>query len=365
MKLALTELRRRPGRFAVATAALVFLSLLLLFLGALLDGLSIGSSGALKVQQSDLFVYSSSSRDSLLRSRITPEMAGIVKATDGVAEIGGVGLTLSTAKIPDKTDVADVSVLAYERPVSGLPDKIEPGTAFADELLKAKGVKLNTEVLVGPKAIPIKVVGFTKNSNFLLQGALWTNDATWRTINNARPDAIIPDGTVQVLVVKTAADANAAEVAQRIDTATGNRTNTLTKEDAILAIPGLKQQNATFNGIIGTTFAISALVVALFFALLTLERIPLYGVLKAMGSSSRQLFSGVLAQAVVLTTLAFAFGAALLLVASKGLPASVPFLLTPARLISTAVGLVISAALGSLLSLKRVLRTDPASALSA
>ncbi len=56
-----------------------------------------------------------------------------------------------------------------------------------------------------------------------------------------------------------------------------------------------------FNGIIGTTFAVAVLVVALFFALLTLERIPLYGVLKAMGSSSRQLFSGVVAQALVIT----------------------------------------------------------------
>jgi putative ABC transport system permease protein len=365
MKLALLELRRRHGRFAVATAALVFLSVLLLFLGALLDGLSIGSSGALKAQKTDLIVYSSSSRDSVLRSRITPELSAIVKATDGVATTSGLGLTLSTAKIPDQKDLADVSVLAYQQGVTGLPDKMAPGTAFADALLKSKGVKQNDTVLVGPKAVPIKVVGFTKNSNFLLQGALWMEENTWRGINNLRPDAIIPAGTVQVLVVNAKPGTNVDELATRIDAATGNRTSTLTKENAILALPGLKQQNATFNGIIGTTFAISALVVALFFALLTLERIPLYGVLKAMGSSTRQLFTGVIAQAIVVTTIAYAIGAGLLLLASKGIPSSVPFLLTPARLVTTAVGLLVSAALGSLLSLKRVLRTDPASAISA
>ena len=39
MKVALLELRRRPWRFAPAVIALVLLTLLLLVLGGLLDGL--------------------------------------------------------------------------------------------------------------------------------------------------------------------------------------------------------------------------------------------------------------------------------------------------------------------------------------
>ena len=52
-----------------------------------------------------------------------------------------------------------------------------------------------------------------------------------------------------------------------------------------------------FNQIIGVTLVIAIVVVALFFALLTVERIGLYGMLKAIGARSRTLFGGVVVQA--------------------------------------------------------------------
>ncbi len=83
MKLALVELRRRPGRFVVATAILTLIALLLMFLGGLLDGLVAGSTGALRAQRADLIVYSATAQDSLVRSRITPEVRASVEETVG------------------------------------------------------------------------------------------------------------------------------------------------------------------------------------------------------------------------------------------------------------------------------------------
>ena len=51
-----------------------------------------------------------------------------------------------------------------------------------------------------------------------------------------------------------------------------------------------------FNQIIGVTLVIAVVVVALFFALLTVERVGLYGMLKAIGARSRTLFGGVVAR---------------------------------------------------------------------
>ena len=48
------------------------------------------------------------------------------------------------------------------------------------------------------------------------------------------------------------------------------------------------------------TFVVAGLVVALFFALLTLERVGLFGVLKAVGASSRTLAAGLALQAVLI-----------------------------------------------------------------
>ena len=50
MRLALRELRRRPGRFGVAAAILTLIAVLLMFLGGLLDGLTAGNTGAVRAR---------------------------------------------------------------------------------------------------------------------------------------------------------------------------------------------------------------------------------------------------------------------------------------------------------------------------
>ena len=79
MRIALREMRRRPGRFAVATVILTLISMLLMFLGGLLDGLVANSTGALRAQQADAIVYSATSQDSLVRSRIDPDLRSQVE----------------------------------------------------------------------------------------------------------------------------------------------------------------------------------------------------------------------------------------------------------------------------------------------
>ena len=59
----------------------------------------------------------------------------------------------------------------------------------------------------------------------------------------------------------------------------------LSRAAASDAIGGVKQQGPVFNQIIGVTLVIAVVVVALFFALLTVERAGLYGVLKAIGAA--------------------------------------------------------------------------------
>ena len=74
MRIALIELRRRPGRFSVAGAALTLLSILLLFLGGLLDGLTLNSTGAIRAHDADAIVFSDDARTSFLRSSIDDEL---------------------------------------------------------------------------------------------------------------------------------------------------------------------------------------------------------------------------------------------------------------------------------------------------
>jgi putative ABC transport system permease protein len=131
-------------------------------------------------------------------------------------------------------------------------------------------------------------------------------------------------------------------------------------------VPGVAQQRTVFNQIIGVTIAIAVTVVGLFFALLTVERIPLYGVLKAVGARSITLFGGLLTQAVTVTLIAVLIAGGLSLALDAAIPpGSVPVDVTLGRILASSVLLLVAAVVGCAFSLRRVLRIDPASAIGA
>lgn len=366
--LPLRELTRRPTRFAVATIVLGFLATLLLFLGGLLDGLFLGSTGALRAQRVDAIVYSSAARDSLLRSRIDSDLRNDVEAMASVGEVGGLGVVLlggtRADEVAQSDEVLDVAVAGYEVPPAGLPEPPADGTAIADERLRSAGVSEGDVVLVGPAATPLTVVGFVDDTAYLLQGTMWVNLPTWRTVQNAnRPDAAVADDVVQALVVRAAEGQSSDGLTRAIDLATNGATHSLSVDDAVYALPGVRQQESTFNQIIYSTLVVVLAVVGLFFSLLTLERIGLYGVLKAIGATDRRLFAGVVLQAAVVTVVAFVGGALLALLAAVSIPDGIPLQLTVGRFVFTFIGLLVAAVLGSALSLRRLTRIDPASAI--
>ena len=209
------------------------------------------------------------------------------------------------------------------------------------------------------------MVGFVEDTNFLLQGAFWVDPGTWRrTLNASRPGAALGPGTFQTIWVDVEPGADSDVVAARIDAATGT-TETVTADEAVLALPGIKEQRATFNQILGVTFFVAGLVVALFFALLTLERLPLFGVLKAIGASSTQLIAGLMTQATAVTAVAFAIGGMVALALGAVIPPDVPLQLTVSRAVFVALGIIVTALVGSAISLRRIIKVDPAASIGA
>jgi len=362
MIIALRELRRNPRRFVTATFVLTFLVILLLFLGGLLDGLYLGSTGALRAQRADVIVYAADANDSIIRSRIDPGLRAQVEGAEGVTSVAGLGLTLVGTTVPGRSELVDTAVIGYEQAPRGVPAPPPAGEAWADRRLAAFGVRQGQVLGVGPQKVPVKVRGWVDDTNYLLQGALWVEPSTWRHVQEtSRPDARVAGNTFQVLVVNGTKPA--AQLARNIDTATNGKTKTLTKSEAVLSSPGTREQKSTFTGIIGVTFLVVALVVALFFVLLTIERIALYGMLKAIGVPTSRLVAGLLVQALVIAIVAFVVGELVTLGLARVIPAQVPLALEPSRAVTTFVGIIIAAAFGGLVSLRRIVRTDPITAI--
>lgn len=370
MKLALRELVRRPGRFVTATVILTLIAILLMFLGGLLDGLIRTSTGAVRAQNGDALVFSESSQASFLRSRIEPADRALIESELG-ADVGGLGVVLLGARVPGNgpRDLANVAVWGYERAPDGVPEPPPAGQAWADTVLQADGVEIGDELLVGPARSPIVVAGWVDNTSYNGQAGLWADVATWRSVLNAnRPDAALRDEVFQALVVRRA-DPNEgvdspAEMPEAIEQLLEGRVTALSVDQAIDEIPGVTEQQTTFNQILGVTVVIALVVIALFFALLTVERTALYGVLKAIGARSSTIFAGLVAQAVAVTAAAAIIAGAFVIVLDLVIPpGSIPLYISAGRIIISMVLLLIAAVIGCGFSLRRVLHIDPASAL--
>lgn len=362
MKLAWKELTRRPGRFMVAGGALTLITVLQLLLGGLLDGLYLSATAAIRAQDADLIVYSADSRNSLLRSRFDTTTREAIEAVDGVDHVDGFGVTLLGAKVPGESETADVSVFGYEAPNAKVPAPLPTGQVYADRSLEAAGVELGDELLVGPARTPLEVKGWVEDTAYLFQGGLWGNEETWHTVlEDNRPDQVLAPGTFQVGLITAADGTDAAALADRIENEVPDVT-ALDTDEAIAALPGVKEQNSTFSSIINTTYLVAGLVVALFFALVTLERVGLFGVLKAIGAGSGRLATGLALQALCIAGGAFLLGTALTVAMAAVIPPEVPVRLLPGRAASIAVAMVLTALVGSAISFRRIVRIDPASA---
>jgi putative ABC transport system permease protein len=360
VRVIVRELLRRPGRFVPVGGAMTALVVLLVILGGFLDGLERQQTGAFRAQGDRLWVLEGSADLQPARSRVDAATAQRVAAVDGVAAVGALSTAQTTARGEGAETAVDVVLVGYDLPTRAVPAPPVDG-AVADARLRGEGVALGDVLAVGPTGVAIPIVAFAGD---LTQGAptLWLPTSVWRdVVAEAAPAATLPEGTAQTLVVQPAEGADVELLAARLAGVDGVEVADL---DALLAgQPVVAQQSATFAGIIGVTFLVVLLVVALFFALLVLERVRLYAVLKAIGGRSGDLVAGVLVQALVVSASAFALGLGLALALVAVLPADLPVEVLPQRVGAILVGLLVTACAGVLLVLRRILRIDPAEAI--
>jgi putative ABC transport system permease protein len=362
VRLAWRELIRRPGRFVTAGAALTLLVLLLLVLGGILDALIGSSTGLLRAQSAPLIAYSANAESSIVRSRIPPSDRDDILAVPGVREATGLGIALLAGHLPGRGEPVDVAVLGYEPRNDAVPAPPAPGEGYADDSLRDDGLRLGRTIELGAARTPVRVVGWVSGTQYNLQRGLWVEPGTWRRALNANiTDAAVAPGTFQAVLITPEERTAPASLADRIDSGVP-AVSTLTIDEAIAAVPGVTQQQSVFASIIGTTFVVAAIVVALFFALVTIERVGLLGMLKAIGGSNRTLVAGLTLQAVSIATGGLLVGSALALLLASVIPETVPFTIGVGRFAFTAAGVALSAIVGSAVSFRRIVRIDPASA---
>ena len=138
---------------------------------------------------------------------------------------------------------------------------------------------------------------------------------------------------------------------------------TATKQEAINGIPGYTAENGTIMMMLAFLLTISAVVVSVFFYVITLQKSNQFGIMKAIGASNAFLGRSVVSQIFLLAATSIGLGIALTYGTAAIFPKGMPFALDPLLLITYAVALLAFSVLSSLISVRKITKIDPLQAI--
>jgi putative ABC transport system permease protein len=358
--LATRELRRAKTRFGLLTAAVAFLSFLIIFQQALLEQLVDEFVGAIRQQTADVLVYGEQARTNLQASIVSPQTVDEVAGVAGVAAAGPLGVGTFTV-VADGEEPTDATVLGYALGRPGPPRVLSsgrlpdgPGEAVVAEGDEA-GFHLGAEVEVAPGVV-VEVVGVAPDASLNVATTLYVDYSVYQAARLAQnPDATsVPPSAVAVAVDP---GADPVQVANAINRAVEG-VEALEREAAADAAPGVESVNQSLALILVLSYAVILVVTGFFFLILTVQKAPALTLLRALGAPAGSLVVAVLTQTVLVVVAGCAVGtvvSALTLLAP-------PFLGATLELQQVGITLFILlglSAVASVGSIRRVLSIDP------
>lgn len=110
-------------------------------------------------------------------------------------------------------------------------------------------------------------------------------------------------------------------------------------------------------------FAISSVIVAIFLYVLTVQKISMFGVMKAQGIPSGYLARSVIAQTAILAAVGVVVGLGLTLLTGAFLPSAVPVAFDIPTMLIYGLVLIVVAILGAVFSVLTIVKIDPLKAI--
>jgi putative ABC transport system permease protein len=136
--LAVKEVWRNRGRFLLVSLVIALITLLVLFIAALGEGLGNGNREYISKLDAQLIVYQAKSDFLIQASRLGRDRLAAVRRVEGVADAGMFGTANATLALPDGIKTLKVALLGVEPGRTGEPKVVEGrqlGTDLAEEVI--------------------------------------------------------------------------------------------------------------------------------------------------------------------------------------------------------------------------------------
>lgn len=376
--LSFKEVWRNRGRFFLFSLVIALITILVLFIAALAQGLASANKQYIENLNAELLVFQKNVELSAATSRIGRSTINDIQRLEGVQAAGAVGFSSATVVFNDGRRNLNISLIGVEAGKPGAPPILQGKDLVTDRGSEAivdqnavnrAGVRLGDTLRIKTiqgtqeKFYELRVVGITGPRQYLFQPSIFVPYRTWDEI---RPQATGGSGLVEltsnVIAVKLDNPAEINAMKERIHDSVNN-VEVADLKTAIEAIPGYAVQQSTLNTQQFFTLLIGILVIGGFFQIQMLQKIPQIGVLKAIGASNLTVAAAVVFQIILVTTFGVILGSLIALGLALGLPPSVPFVFAGQSVALAIVALLLIGPLGGLVTVRLAISVEPLIAL--
>jgi putative ABC transport system permease protein len=262
-----------------------------------------------------------------------------------------------TSKDSTEEGKINVSFFGIDKNQFIMPNLVE-GKAFDNDdeavgdisLKEEYGLAVGDTVKLSGSDKTFKLTGFTDHAKFNVSPVLYTTINAYQEIRfekedtseNARINAIVVRGKISNLPE----DLEQIKISKFIN-----------------ELPGYNAQVLTFGFMIGFLIVIAAIVIGIFIYVLTMQKINIFGVMKAQGITGGFIARSVVAQTFILSFVGILLGLLGTVGTSLVLPDAVPFQSNWLFFGVISLLMLVVAVLGALFSVRTIVKIDPLKAI--
>lgn len=353
MFLAFKELKHSKLKFTLIISVVVLVSYLVYFLTSLAYGLASSYTNGVNEWESDYVIMTVDANDNLMMSFMNQTYFDDTIVDGNKSKLG---LFPAVVKNPSEADSVDTRLNVYLlgiendsflKPSDSNVTIIDHKVIVSDELSKL-GYNIGDMILISGTDLELEIAGFTKNATYQTAPMIYMDLSLWQ---NYRFQTDTPPDLYSGIVVRGQVTEVNSDLA------------TYTIQDYIVTLPGYIAQVLTFTIMISFLIIIVAFVLGIFIYVLTIQKTPMFGVMKAQGISNSYIAGSVIVQTLLLVVFGIIIGFVLTELSIFFLSDIVPLAVNALFYLVITFAFILFALLGGLFSVNAVLKIDPLKAI--
>ncbi|UED79553.1 FtsX-like permease family protein [Lysinibacillus sp. CD3-6] len=339
MNLALKEMKKNKVRFVILGSIVFLVSLLTFIISGLANGLSQDNAALIKDLPAGQFYMNEEADETYNLSKIDSSTQNdmLNKQKDAVA------FSIQMGFINDEAGKQQ-SVAFVTATDSPLFENVKHEEIILDSSLKDKGIQVGDTVTNNQFSGKFIVKGFVEQKKYSHAPVAYISMEDYKEIYRVDEMQLVftPDG-----------DASQAYTGLQA----------FSKSDFLNTIPSYSAEQMSLNMIVWFLVVISGMLFAIFFYMMNVQKIGLYGILKAIGLKTSKLFKMIWTQMVVITVISLALSIALSQIFNQIAPQGMPFSLSLATTTQLSIVFIIIGFIGATISGIQIKKIQPLQAI--